>query len=169
MMNNQPQTDLEPKYSSPGAASTPWTEGMDQLNEAQIYWISTVRADGRPHVTPLFALWFDGSMYFGTGENERKALNLAENSHCVIMTGCNLMSEGLDVVIEGDAVRVHDDAKLQQISALYKSKYNWDLEVKDGALVGSEDNRAIVFEVAPTTAFGFGKGDIFSQTRWRFS
>jgi hypothetical protein len=79
------------------------------------------------------------------------------------------MSEGLDVVFEGDAVRVHDNSKLLQLSALYKSKYNWDFEVKDGTLVASEGNGAIVFEVAPETAFGFGKGDTFSQTRWRFS
>jgi hypothetical protein len=29
-------------------------------------------------------------------------------------------------------------------------------------------NMALVYEVAPTTAFGFGKGTSFSQTRWRF-
>ena len=27
--------------------------------------------------------------------------------------------------------------------------------------------RALVFQVKPTTVFGFGKGE-FSQTRWRF-
>ena len=31
-----------------------------------------------------------------------------------------------------------------------------------------EGGTALVFEVAPTTAFGFGKGEVFSQTRWRF-
>jgi hypothetical protein len=30
-------------------------------------------------------------------------------------------------------------------------------------------NEALVFRVAPTTAFGFGKGTPFSQTRWGFS
>jgi general stress protein 26 len=169
MMNTQPQTDLAPEFSSPGAAPTPWSQGIEELNGAEIYWISTVRPDGRPHVAPLIAIWLDGSIYFGTGEHERKAKNLAVNSHCAITTGCNLMSEGLDIVVEGDAVRVDDNAKLQQIAALYKSKYNWDFEVKDGALVGSEGHGAIVFEVAPDTAFGFGKGDTFSQTRWRFS
>jgi len=27
---------------------------------------------------------------------------------------------------------------------------------------------ALLYEVAPTKTFGFGKGDSFSQTRWRF-
>ena len=35
--------------------------------------------------------------------------------------------------------------------------------------VGSEDNVALVFKVVLTTAIGFGKEAVFSQTRWRFS
>jgi len=38
--------------------------------------------------------------------------------------------------------------------------------VRDGAFYG-EGGRAEVYEVNPT-AFGFGKGETFSQTRWRF-
>jgi hypothetical protein len=40
--------------------------------------------------------------------------------------------------------------------------------VRDGMIVGLRDNIALVFAVAPTTAFGFGKGVRFSQTRWQF-
>ena len=32
----------------------------------------------------------------------------------------------------------------------------------------SEAVKVLVFRVAPSTAFGFGKGQVFSQTRWRF-
>jgi hypothetical protein len=39
--------------------------------------------------------------------------------------------------------------------------------VRDGAFHHSH-GRALVFAVAPITAFGFGKGERFSQTRWRF-
>jgi hypothetical protein len=41
--------------------------------------------------------------------------------------------------------------------------------VRDGAfyLEGGE-TEVLVYELAPTTAFGFGKGESFSQTRWRF-
>ena len=44
----------------------------------------------------------------------------------------------------------------------------WRFAVRDGAFHGAEGNVAIVYEVAPHTAFGFGKGAAFSQTRWRF-
>jgi hypothetical protein len=88
------------------------------------------------------------------------------NSHCVITTGCNVL-EGLDVVVEGEAVQVSDEARLQRVADRYASKYDWHYTVRDGAFYG-EGGRALVYEVAPATAFGFGKGESSSQTRWRF-
>ncbi|MGH9031331.1 MAG: hypothetical protein ACRDZV_04315 [Acidimicrobiia bacterium] len=91
--------------------------------------------------------------------------------HLVEATGGNALEEGLDLVVEGDAARVSDDAQLHRIADAYESKYgrDWRFEVRDGAFFqeGIEDG-AIVFEVAPSTAFGFRKGE-YSQTRWRFS
>jgi hypothetical protein len=73
-------------------------------------------------------------------------------------------------VVEGDAVRVTDAARLQRVADLYQAKYgsDWHFDVHDGAFNGQDGNVALVFEVAPTTAFGFGKGAVFSQTRWQF-
>ena len=161
-----PATTLQPRFSSEGATSTSWIDARDFLDSARIYWLATVRPDGRPHVTPLFSVLVDDTLYFCTGPGERKAKNLAANSHCVILTGCNQV-DGLDVVVEGEAMRVIDEPRLQRIAARYASKYNWHYRVRDGAFVGP-GGQALVFEVQPTTAFGFGKGERFSQTRWRF-
>ena len=35
-----------------------------------------VRRDGRPHVTPLPAMWLDGALHLCTGAHEEKARNL---------------------------------------------------------------------------------------------
>jgi general stress protein 26 len=166
MATKNPVAELHPQFSSPNATATSWEEARKQLEEAQIYWLSTVRPDGRPHVTPLFGVWLDGAWYFCTGAGERKAKNLMHNQHCAITTGCNVV-EGLDVIIEGETVQVHDEAKLQHIANAYLAKYDWQFTVRDGAFYG-EGDRAEVFEVAPVMAFGFGKGEVFSQTRWRF-
>ena len=40
--------------------------------------------------------------------------------------------------------------------------------VRDGAFLNPEGGEAVVYEVRPKTAFGFGKGEPYSQTRWRF-
>ena len=166
MADKEPAAELEPQFSSDGATPTPWAVAREHLEKAAIYWLATVRPDGRPHVTPLLAAWLDGALYFCTGDGERKAKNLVQNSQCVITTGCNAM-EGLDVVVEGKAVKVSDEAKLQRLADMYASKYGWHFAVRDGAFYG-EGGLAPVYEVTPTTAFGFGKGESFSQTRWRF-
>lgn len=171
MASQQPATELAPQFSSPGATPTGWAEAVRQLEQAELFWLSTVHPDGRPHVTPLLAVWLDGALFFCTGEAERKAKNLRANARCVLTTGCNtLNADGLDLVVEGEAVHVIDDARLHRIAVAYEAKYgsDWRFTVHDGAFKGAEGNVAVVYEVAPRTAFGFGKGVVFSQTRWRF-
>jgi hypothetical protein len=84
------------------------------------------------------------------------------------MTGCNALHEGTDLVVEGDATKVSDDAELRRIADAYVSKYGeeWRFEVSDGAFHHGP-GEAWVFEVAPTTAYTFAKGE-YSHTRWRF-
>ena len=170
-MRVEPAAELDTRFSSEGASPTEWAEARDRLREAEIFWISTVRPDGRPHVTPLISVYLDDALYFCTGPGERKARNLVHNPHCILTTGCNVIDEGLDVVVEGDAVRVTDDAKLHGIADLYESKYGreWRFAVRDSAFVHEHgENIALVYELVPRKAFGFRRGDEFSQTRWRF-
>jgi general stress protein 26 len=170
MVVNEPLTELDQAFSGDGASPTPWSEAQERLEQAEIYWLSTVRPDGRPHVTPLIAVWLDGALHFCTGATERKAKNIADNPHCILTTGCNTYDHGLDLVVEGDAVRVSDDTRLQRLADAWEAKYGsfWHFTVRDG-LFHHSGRDALVYEVAPQTAFGFGKGDTFSQTRWRFS
>jgi nitroimidazol reductase NimA-like FMN-containing flavoprotein (pyridoxamine 5'-phosphate oxidase superfamily) len=169
MTTSEPQTELDARFSGPGASATEWAEGQRRIEEAELFWLSTVRPDGRPHVTPLISVWLDGAAHFCTGAEERKAKNLAANPNCILTTGSNLLREGLDVVIEGEARRLSDATKLARVAAAYEAKYGseWHFDVRDGAFQGASGNEAIVFELAPTTVFGFGKGE-YSQTRWRF-
>jgi general stress protein 26 len=167
MRRNVPAAELDPRFSAPAAKPTAWADALALLEQAKIYWLTTVRPDGRPHVTSLFAVWLDDAFYFCTGDTERKAKNLARTAHCVITTGCHV-DEGLDVVIEGDAVKVTEEARLRRLAELWKSKYNWNWKVRGGAFRGDDGNAATVYEVAPTMAFGFAKGATPGQTRWRF-
>ncbi|MEU9949027.1 pyridoxamine 5'-phosphate oxidase family protein [Streptomyces sp. NPDC047939] len=170
MSASEPVAELDPRYSSPGAVPGPWAGARRLLSEAELYWLSTVRPDGRPHVTPLIGLWWEGALHFCTGAEERKARNLAANDEVVLTTGSNSWSDGLDVVVEGRAERVTDDARLGRLAEAWEAKYgtDWHFDVADGAFAGAQGNRAEVFAVSPRTVFGFGKGDPFTQTRWRF-
>jgi len=170
MTDMEPIAELDPAFSSPNATPTPWADARRQLQAAEIFWLSTVRPDGQPHVTPLIAAWIGDALYFCTGPTERKAKNLETNTHCVLTTGCNAIDGGLDLVVEGDAVRTSDKATLQRVADALASKYGepFVFTVSDGGLRSDGSGQGLVFRVAPRKAFGFGKGEVFSQTRWRF-
>jgi len=99
---------------------------------------------------------------------EQKGVNLARNGYCALTTGSNAWKAGLDVVIEGDAQRVTDEARLQRLADVWESKYegDWHFAVANRAFQG-EGGEALVFEVKPTKILAFAKGD-FAQTRYRF-
>jgi hypothetical protein len=54
-----PVTELS-AFSSPHATPTAWSQVPDDLADAELYWLSTVRPDGRPHDTPLSGIWLEG-------------------------------------------------------------------------------------------------------------
>jgi uncharacterized pyridoxamine 5'-phosphate oxidase family protein len=173
MTEQQPVSELNSTFSSPGAVATPWTEAREGLRTAAVYWLSTVRPDGRPHVTPLLGVWSADALYFCTGEQEGKAKNLAENAHCIVTTGANDVDDGLDLVVDGEAIKVGDESELRTVADAFELKIRLALHRPRGTWFGLGDGirsgDVLVFRVAPSTAFGFGRGKQFSQTRWRFA
>ena len=165
---SKPATTLDPRFSDPNAAATSWDDTVRALESAQLFWITTVRTDGRPHVSPLVALWLDDSIHFTTGAAEQKAVNLRSNPHTILTTGCNDWDRGLDVVVEGEAVLVTDDPTLQRLADAWRTKWDgrWQFEARDGRF-HHEAGEALVFAVAPTKVLAFGKGP-YSHTRHEF-
>ncbi|MGI8856481.1 MAG: pyridoxamine 5'-phosphate oxidase family protein [Thermomicrobiales bacterium] len=172
MAVNDPVAEMQREFSSPNATVISWAEARGQLEAAEVFWLTTVRPDGRPHVTPLLAVWLDGALYFSTGEDERKAKNLARNLHCLLTTGRNTLDDGIDFVVEGEAAKVSDKAELRGIADTFESKYGAHFTAPEGTWFGLGDairgSDVLMYRVAPATAFGFGKGASFSQTRWHF-
>jgi nitroimidazol reductase NimA-like FMN-containing flavoprotein (pyridoxamine 5'-phosphate oxidase superfamily) len=166
---NVPVTTLDERFSEPDAVASGWEETRRLLETAELFWITTVRADGRPHVTPLVAVWLDGAIHFATGAAEQKAVNLAGNPHVILTTGCNAWDTGTDVVIEGDAEQVTADDQLKRLADAWATKWDgrWRYEVRDGGF-HHQPGAALVFSVTPTKVLAFGKGT-FSHTRHRFS
>jgi general stress protein 26 len=163
-----PTPELDARFSDPGVNPTPWEVSRQAIDDAELFWIATVRANGRPHVAPLPAVWDDEALYFCTGPDEQKGVNLARNQHCTLTTGNNAWKSGLDVVVEGIAERVTDDARLRQLADRWASKYHgdWQYDVGDGVFHHGAGT-AFVFEVRPTKVIAFSKGE-FAQTRYRF-
>jgi general stress protein 26 len=164
----EPTAEFHEGFSEPGATARSWTEVVDVLSTSEMFWLSTVRSDGRPHVTPLPAIWLDEALHFCVGAQEQKAKNLESNAHCILTTGTNQLRSGLDVVVEGIAARVADSVQLRRLAAMWKSKLDWHFEVADGAFRDPDGRVGLVFAVTPTKVLSFGKAP-YSQTRYRFT
>ena len=174
----EPTIDLDRRFSSEGAKPVPWHTVVAAIEAAEIFWLSTVRSDGRPHATPLPAMWLDGALHFCTGPEEQKARNIEANPRCALTTGSNEFRKGMDVVVEGRAVRVTDTPILERLAEMWLSKLDWPFDVIEGGFrdpaIDGEDGdsgdraTALVFAVRPTKVLAFGKGEPYSQTRYRF-
>jgi hypothetical protein len=167
--------DREPVSVEPmtedAATPAPWARARDHLEGSRAtYWLATVRPNGAPHAMPLLAVWLDGRLFFSAGERTRKARNLALDPHCVV----TVEEDPLDLVVEGRADKVRDDATLQRVADAYAKVYGWRVAVRDGAFHDTEGAPTAgpppydVYEVTPKIAFGFGTDETFVPTRWRF-
>ncbi len=167
----EPVTELDERFSAPGARATSWAAARAALESAQVSWLSTVRADGRPHVTPLVSVWVDDAAFFCTGPQEQKAVNLAGNPHVVLTTGRDTWDRGLDVMVEGAAVRVTDQKLLTRLAAAWRARWDgsWRYAVADGGFHHEGgDSPVHVYEIRAAKVLAFGKGaNAFTHTRHR--
>jgi nitroimidazol reductase NimA-like FMN-containing flavoprotein (pyridoxamine 5'-phosphate oxidase superfamily) len=159
---------IDKRFSDPEAEPTPWADVVDALEKAELYWITTVRADGQPHVTPLIGVVVDEVMHFCTGLEEQKARNLEQNSHVALTTGNNSWAKGLDVVVEGTAVRVTDEEALRHLAEAWEAKYGseWHWEVADEMFRHADGGGAAVFRIEATKILAFAKAP-HGQTTYR--
>jgi nitroimidazol reductase NimA-like FMN-containing flavoprotein (pyridoxamine 5'-phosphate oxidase superfamily) len=171
---NEPITTLDTRHSGPDGVVTPWEETRRVLETAELFWLATVRADGRPHVTPLVAVWHDGAIHFTATDTAQKTVNLRGNPHVILTTGCNQRG-GLTVVVEGDAVRITDQDTLERLASVWATKWDgsWPYQVRNGYfyLYDEDEQRVLadsglVFSVKPRKVFAVAIGR--SQTRHQF-
>jgi general stress protein 26 len=169
MTLDEPIPSFDRRFSDPAAGPAAWHDVRRALADAELYWLSTVRADGRPHVTPLVGVVVDGCAHFVTGLAEQKARNLEHERRVALVTGTNAWTAGTDIVVEGTAARVTDTATLTRIADAYDAKYAgaWHFEVGDGVLRHHDVSDAAVFRVDPSKVLAFAK-DPHGQTSFRF-
>lgn len=154
----------------PGTKATPWERVAPQVDKTEKFWLATARPDGRTHVRPLFAVWTDGALVFTTGPGAAKARNIAADARVSVTASCDTF----DLVLEGTAVPVTGDARLQQVVDAYRAKYGWQVSVRDGDL--HADYAAPTagrppytpYQVVLESAYAFPSSEGFTPTRWRF-
>jgi hypothetical protein len=165
-----------------GSPEIPWSRPRDLLEAGQgkstvggegdaprSFWLSTSGPDGKPHVAGIGALWIDDRVWFTSGERTRKSRNLAANPACAVAVSL----AGLDLVIEGRAVRVTDPGSLERLAAVYRAQ-GWPAEVDGDNLTAPFSAPSAgpapwhLYVIVPEVAFGVATAEPFGATRWRF-
>ena len=151
----------------------PWSRALAALESFggsdQRSFLATTRADGRPHLAGVGALWDDGKVYVVSGDGTRKSKNLAENPACSV----SMSLPEMDLVIEGRAARVKDDETLHRLAGRY-AEAGWPARVENGAFTYDYSAPSAgpppwnLYEITPTTVFGVMAAEPGGATRWRF-
>jgi hypothetical protein len=143
----------------------PGTGGPDH----HTFWLSTLDADGRPHMTAVGAFWIDGRYYFSGGPRSRKIRNVERDPRCAF----GVAIHGHDVALEGWAVRVTDDAQLERIASVF-AEGGWAPTVADGGFTHEYSAPSAgpppwyVYEFTAEDAYAVMTEEPGGATRWTF-
>jgi len=104
----------------------------------------------------MHGIWFEDAYYFGTNSASRKAKNLQQNPHCIVI------NDKLDelLIVEGLAELLAFEDLPEELSKASKEKYGWPIEPHKGGTV---------YRVRPRVVFAFPLQQIATAvTRWKF-
>lgn len=157
-----------------GAQILNWSEVEDALMVRQgsemIYFLGTVRPDGRPHSAGVGPYMHDGDFYIVTGLNSQKIKNLTANPAATLSTRV----PGYDVTLEGTVERVSDTAVLEELAAIYREG-GWSAEVEGDAFTAPYSAPSAgpppwhVFRFRILQAVALRLSESSGATRWRFA
>ena len=165
----EPVTTLDPRYSDPTAAPTPWSVTCAALEAAELAWLVTLRPDGRPHATPVVPVWVDNSVHFTTGATEQKGNNLRDDNRVLLQLGGLDWQGGLDIAVEGRASLASDPAVLDRLAAAWRRRWDgsWAYEVHGDRLHHPQGFEVLTYSVRPGRVLTFAEGT-FGHTLHRF-
>ena len=139
----------DPQY---GFQPIQWTWVVQRVTAARNYWIAVTRADGGPHITPVWGLWHNDAFHFFTDPDSLKARNICRDPRAVV----HLESGGEVVIMEG---MLESATATSELVSAYESKY--------GISLGDSPKGLYQLKLAKVLAWlesDFPK----TATRWRF-
>lgn len=160
-----------------GHEALPWERARGPLvasptSSDLTFFLGTVGANGKPHAAGIGALWCDDTLWLVSGPGTRKSRDLAANPACTIA----VRLAGLDLILEGEAIRVRERAVLERVVGRYRAG-GWPAEVNesgDGFTAPYSAPAAgpppwYLYHVRIHTAFGTALEAPHGTTRWRFN
>ena len=115
--------------------------------------VATVGRKGTPHLVPVCHVVADGKIYFGSGNDAQKVLNLKANPRLAVTV--DLYSDAWanlkGVMVQGTARLIEKGPRFKKIRGLLYRKYPQYPE--DAAL---DESDSVIVEVTPTHVFSWG-------------
>jgi nitroimidazol reductase NimA-like FMN-containing flavoprotein (pyridoxamine 5'-phosphate oxidase superfamily) len=147
--------DFAPKY---GIKDEPegmldWAWADERLARSRNYWIVTADEDGRPRAVPVWGIWFDDAVVFGTNPRSRKGSNLERDRRVLI----HLESGDEAVILEGEA---DPFSPTEAVADAFHAKYDWRPEL-------TEEDTAGWYRLRPRLAQAWLESD-YPKTATRF-
>jgi len=157
-----------------GDAPLEWARAVKQLEDTtsdqhRTCWLATTDPDGRAHIAGVGALWVDDKFYFTSSPGARKSRNLAADARCAMSVGLG----DIDLVVEGTASKVTDQATLDDLVARYVAQ-GWPARVENGAFTAEYSAPSAgpppwdLYVLTPENAYGVATAEPYGATRWRF-
>ena len=116
MRSSRPSFESGYGVSTEAEGMLPWSWADERLAASRNYWVVTAGADGEPAAAPVWGVWADSAVYFGTDPNSGKGRNLARDPRVVV----HLESGDEVVILHGEAEVVEvDDSVLDAYEAKY--------------------------------------------------
>ena len=115
--------------------------------------VATSGPSGMPHVVAVCHAVLDGKIYFASGKNGRKVLNLKANPQIAVTV--DLYAEAWahlkGVMVQGTTTLIEKGPRFRKVRALLYRKYE---QYAEDATIGESDS--VIVEITPTGVFSWG-------------
>lgn len=123
------------------------------IQRERVCRVATAGAGGMPHLVPVCQVLVDGKIYFASGNDGKKILNLGENARLALTV--DLYSDDWSnlkgVMVQGTAELIERGPRFRKIRRLLYEKYP---QYPDEAAL--EESDSVIVELTPTRVFSWG-------------
>lgn len=123
-----------------------WHTIEGRLGREATIWIATVRRDNRPHLVPVWFVWFNDKIYIAASSYSQKYTNLRYNQKVSL----SLADPYNVVVLEGEAHAANRQTT-DLVAEHFMDKYEWDFRQDS-----SDDWRLVEITLSKALAWGDG-------------
>ena len=126
---------------------------IELIDGERICRVATVNDAGMPHLIPVCQVVRDGKIYFASGHDGRKVLNLRANPRLALTV--DLYSEAWahikGVMIQGRATLIEKGPRFRRIRALLYKKYP-----QYPVRAALDESDSVIVEMTPARVFSWG-------------